>query len=546
MQKAQSPDVSDKVQQYIDKQLDKRQRPKKTVKKSGFTTLVQGVVSKARKLDDRLTFQGMKISIETDKGNVRSGVDPNGHEWKTVMPRPYGYIRGTLGVDGDHLDCVSPDTMILLSNMQQKRAGDLSLSDVLVGFDEYPEVGKMRKFREAKIEHLKRCIGPMLRIYLKSGDVLSCTPGHQWLSYKGNSKTKRWLKAKYLTPGKRLVRVQKFSNWRQDDLYRRGYLAGLIEGDGHFRFSSVDPILNPRLTIRMADLEPLQRVMDYLEYFGLKNLKIAPGGIPSSKSKKPIFYIKTCRRDNLEIVESILEERLVENKSWCRGFVSGFFDAEGGIAARSEVTVSQKDILILDLYKKSVEQLGFSAKLRKSSGKTYGGYEDVSTVVLESNRDNTMLRFFFEVFPSISRKIAYLYSHIVNWMEDEVVAVEEYDGEYIAIQTDSGTYVANGMASHNCTVGPNEDADRVWVIHTKERGTDKYDEDKAFVGFDTKEDVIATFRKQFDQPDLHMGPVSEYSMEDFKEKIKDTRDNPRRLGRGKNVSKSFRTRVTKD
>jgi len=94
------------------------------------------------------------------------------------------------------------------------------------------------------------------------------------------------------------------------------------------------------------------------------------------------------------------------------------------------------------------------------------------------------------------------------------------------------------------TVGPNEDADTVWVIHTKERETDKYDEDKAFVGFDTKEDVIATFRKMYDKPDLHMGPVSEYSMEDFKDKIKDTRKHPKRLGRGKNIDKSFRTRIS--
>ena len=62
-------------------------------------------VEKARKLSRKIKFQGMYISIETDKNEIRSGTDSNGKEWKTKMPVPYGYIRRTEGVDGDHVDC---------------------------------------------------------------------------------------------------------------------------------------------------------------------------------------------------------------------------------------------------------------------------------------------------------------------------------------------------------------------------------------------------------------------------------------------------------
>ena len=44
------------------------------------------------------------VTIEQPKGSVRSGVDANGKKWEIEMQNTYGYIRGTEGVDGDHID----------------------------------------------------------------------------------------------------------------------------------------------------------------------------------------------------------------------------------------------------------------------------------------------------------------------------------------------------------------------------------------------------------------------------------------------------------
>lgn len=49
------------------------------------------------------------ITIEQPKGSVRSGVDANGKKWETTMQNTYGYIRGTEGVDGDHIDVFLSD-----------------------------------------------------------------------------------------------------------------------------------------------------------------------------------------------------------------------------------------------------------------------------------------------------------------------------------------------------------------------------------------------------------------------------------------------------
>lgn len=44
------------------------------------------------------------ITVENPKGSVRRGVDASGKAWEHTMQNTYGYIRGTEGVDGDHID----------------------------------------------------------------------------------------------------------------------------------------------------------------------------------------------------------------------------------------------------------------------------------------------------------------------------------------------------------------------------------------------------------------------------------------------------------
>ena len=49
------------------------------------------------------------ITIEQPQGSVRKGTDADGKQWESKMNNTYGYIRGAVGVDGDHID-------VLLSN----------------------------------------------------------------------------------------------------------------------------------------------------------------------------------------------------------------------------------------------------------------------------------------------------------------------------------------------------------------------------------------------------------------------------------------------
>jgi hypothetical protein len=57
-----------------------------------------------------MDVQGLNVAIENRKGSVRTGTDSDGHEWRTKMKHPYGYIVGTRGADDEPVDTyVGPD-----------------------------------------------------------------------------------------------------------------------------------------------------------------------------------------------------------------------------------------------------------------------------------------------------------------------------------------------------------------------------------------------------------------------------------------------------
>lgn len=52
---------------------------------------------------------GYDITIENPKGSMRRGTDPSGKAWEQEMHNTYGYIKGTVGFDKDHIDIFLSD-----------------------------------------------------------------------------------------------------------------------------------------------------------------------------------------------------------------------------------------------------------------------------------------------------------------------------------------------------------------------------------------------------------------------------------------------------
>lgn len=84
-----------------------------------------------------IKLDGYDITIEQPKGSVRSGVDAQGREWSQVMNNTYGYIRGTEGVDGDHIDVFlsdNPEEGNVFVVDQVKPDGSFDEHKVMYGF----------------------------------------------------------------------------------------------------------------------------------------------------------------------------------------------------------------------------------------------------------------------------------------------------------------------------------------------------------------------------------------------------------------------------
>lgn len=83
------------------------------------------------------SIDGYRISIENPKGSVRRGTDENGKPWENTMRNDYGYIRGTTGADGDHIDVFlsdSPERGDVFVIDQVKEDGTFDEHKVMYGF----------------------------------------------------------------------------------------------------------------------------------------------------------------------------------------------------------------------------------------------------------------------------------------------------------------------------------------------------------------------------------------------------------------------------
>lgn len=82
-------------------------------------------------------WNGLDISIETAKGSERTGTDSDGETWSVTMPADYGYIKGTTGADGDHIDIYmgpNPDSdTVVIVNQVDAETGKFDEHKIVAG-----------------------------------------------------------------------------------------------------------------------------------------------------------------------------------------------------------------------------------------------------------------------------------------------------------------------------------------------------------------------------------------------------------------------------
>ncbi|MGE6120030.1 LPD38 domain-containing protein [Aeromonas media] len=87
-----------------------------------------------------LTLKGLDIALENPKGSTRSGTDQDGKAWQSTMAHDYGYIKRTLGADGDHVDVFigdKPDSeTVYVVDQVDPKTGKFDEHKVMMGFSD--------------------------------------------------------------------------------------------------------------------------------------------------------------------------------------------------------------------------------------------------------------------------------------------------------------------------------------------------------------------------------------------------------------------------
>ncbi len=338
--------------------------------------------------------------------------------------------------------CLGPDTPVLYADMAWRPIGGARPGDLLVGFDEFPSPGCTRKLRKATVEAVWRSRRRTVRLITDRTEVLA-TPDHRWLQ----SRDFRWSRTDQLSPGRLLRYVPLVAPEKLDDDYRIGYLAGVSLGDGTFRYQHgwrSDKLGYPAAywRVALADEAPLARLVEYLAHFGVPAY-IRPffGGLAS---RKPMQKVEVRSLQRLAVIDQLIHvERF--SRGYYRGFLAGFFDAEG--YSGDVLRISQVDLSVLDRVERYGRTLGFSLRLERREGR-------VSTLRLVGTLLDRV-RFFSDCQPAIQRKIDGLFGREMNLEPEMVRAIEPGPlMDVVDIQTSTRTFCAAGLATHNCYARP--------------------------------------------------------------------------------------------
>jgi hypothetical protein len=104
--------------------------------RTGTPTPAQAEAGNYRKR--HVTWQGLDIAIETEAGQDRTGIGSDGQPWSVTLQHPYGYIKGTLGRDGDQVDVyLGPEPQsptVYIVDQIDHRTGGFDEHKALIGF----------------------------------------------------------------------------------------------------------------------------------------------------------------------------------------------------------------------------------------------------------------------------------------------------------------------------------------------------------------------------------------------------------------------------
>ena len=229
--------------------------------------------------------------------------------------------------------------------------------------------------------------------------------------------------------------------------YRRGYLTGMIRGDGMLlRRTYTRPSGTPNnvsmFRLALADGEALTRTKSYLEQEGITTRQ-RPFTLASAQ-RRAMNAIHTARADHFDAISRIVDWPDEPDAGWNAGYLAGIFDAEGS-CSRGILRISNTDSEIHDKTKRAMAELGISYVHEPQSPSGVSSIRVVGGLPMRS-------RFFTLTAPAITRKLDLVGRAVKSDARLQVVSIEDLgeDIDMIDITTGTGDFIANGVVSHNC------------------------------------------------------------------------------------------------
>ncbi|HUR87254.1 MAG TPA: hypothetical protein VMY78_18140, partial [Solirubrobacteraceae bacterium] len=349
--------------------------------------------------------------------------------------------------------CVHGDTPVLLGDGRHCPIKDLRVGDAIYGTERR---GRYRRYVKTRVLAHWVSVKPAYRVTLEDATELISSGDHRFLTERGwkhvTDSACGTQQRPHLTTGNSLLGTGRFSAEPEHSSdYERGYLCGIVRGDGNLASSSYDrpgrrsPSTVHRFRLALVDDEALQRAESYLLSHGVETTRFMFSA--GSATQRPAQAIRTQARARCELIRELVSWPLDPTAGWRKGFLAGIFDAEG--TGNGVIRISNMDHVVLRWIEACMSTFGFQT-IRE--GPNLNG---VCVVRLRGGL-RERLRFFHTVDPAIRRKLDIEGMALKSDTRTGVVGIEPlgttmrlYD-----ITTGTGDFIADGIVSHNCFARP--------------------------------------------------------------------------------------------
>ena len=346
--------------------------------------------------------------------------------------------------------CQVGETPILMADGRTKPLADVRAGDEIYGT--YRQ-GLYRRYGRTTVLAHWSTVKPAYRVTLEDGTQLVCGGDHRFLTERGwkhvTGAESGPLRRPFLTVNNKLMGVGGFAGPPKDTAaYRRGYLCGMIRGDGSNRHYSYPPRgsggnrISP-FRLALADQEGLTRTADYLGAVGIGCRQFTVS--QESATRRLMTAIRTSRLDEVRTIEWLIGWPDNPAADWRKGFLAGIFDAEGSYSG-GILRIPNTNREIISWTVSSLELLGFDVVLEP------GNRPDGLTYIRLRGGLREALRFFHTVDPAITGKRTIQDAAIESDARLRVTAIEPLglDVPMYDITTGTGDFIADGVVSHNC------------------------------------------------------------------------------------------------